>query len=111
MRILTVLASAFVVAGLLAARAEAEAWPTSAQNAKTKVCALSVSGMTCGGCATAVRMAAMKVAGVSDATVSYEEGRAIITYDPVKTNPEAIAKTIREKTGFTTAVQKDDSRR
>ncbi len=81
------------------------------QTAPTKVCTLSVSGMTCGGCATAVRMAAMRIAGVSDAKVSYEKGLAIITYDPVKTNPKAVAKTITEKTGFKTAVQKDDSRR
>lgn len=111
MRVLTVLASAFVVAGLLVARTEAGARQGSAQNAKTEVRTLSVSGMTCGGCATAVRMAAMKVAGVSDAKVSYEKGVAIIRYDPVKTNPEAIAKTITEKTGFKTAVQKHDSRR
>lgn len=61
---------------------------------------LKITGMTCGGCATAVKLAAKKVSGVTDAKVSYETGEAIVTYDPAKTNPTAIAKFIAEKTGY-----------
>lgn len=76
------------------------------QAQKTATCTLQVTGMTCGGCAVAVKMAALKVDGVKDATVSYEDKRADITYDPAKTNPEAIAKAVTEKSGFTASVQK-----
>lgn len=73
---------------------------------KTASCTLQVTGMTCGGCAAAVKMAALKVDGVKDAKVSYEEKRADITYDPSKTNPEAIAKAVTEKSGFRASVPK-----
>jgi copper chaperone CopZ len=51
-------------------------------------------------------MAAGKIAGVTDATVSYEKGVAVITYDPAKTNPAAIAKAITDKSGFKAEVPK-----
>lgn len=69
-------------------------------------CTLQVAKMTCGGCAAAVKMAAKKIDGVKDATVSYEKGTADITYDPTKTNPEVIAKAITEKSGFPARVPK-----
>lgn len=77
------------------------------QAQKTATCTLEVTGMTCGGCAAAVKMAALKVDGVKDANVSYEEKRADITYDPAKTNPEAIAKAVTEKSGFKASVSKE----
>jgi copper chaperone CopZ len=66
----------------------------------TRTCSLKVSGMTCAGCEAAVRMAARSVEGVKDAKVSYEKGRADVTYDPAKTTPDAIAKVITTKSGF-----------
>lgn len=51
-------------------------------------------------------IAAKKIDGVKDATVSFEKKTADITYDPAKTNPEAIAKTITEKTSFKASVLK-----
>ena len=51
-------------------------------------------------------IAAKKIDGVKDATVSLEKKTADITYDPAKTNPEAIAKTITEKTSFKASVLK-----
>ncbi|HXH07998.1 MAG TPA: heavy-metal-associated domain-containing protein [Vicinamibacterales bacterium] len=76
---------------------------------KIASCTLQVSGMTCGGCAAAVRSAAKKVEGVLEATVSHEKGTAEITYDPSKTTPEAIAKAITHKTGFTARVSRRGS--
>lgn len=93
-------------AGLAAAGAQAGEQPGTTHTLATKVCTLTVSGMTCGGCATAVRIAAMKIVGVSEAKVSYEKGTAVITYDPEKTTPEAIARVITEKSGFKTSVKK-----
>ena len=103
---------ALLLAGLIGTHTEAngkeERWTLSAAE---QVCTLTVAGMTCGGCATAVRLAALKIAGVSKANVSFEKGLAVVTYDPVRTNPEAIAKTITERTGFTAAVQKATAKR
>lgn len=86
--------------------------PASAQNETQKMatCILHVAKMTCGGCAAAVKMAALKVDGVKDAKVSYEDKRADITYDPSKTTPEAIARAITEKSGFPASVPKKSGR-
>jgi len=70
------------------------------RSAETKVCTLKISGMTCSGCEAAVRHAARQVDGVKDVKASYEKGAAEVTYDPAKTNPEAIAKVITERSGF-----------
>ncbi|SRR5712692_9665848 len=75
------------------------------QRTATKMCTLKVTGMTCAGCSTAVKLAARTIDGVKDATASYEKGTAEITYDPAKTNPDAIAKVVTEKSGFKAAVQ------
>jgi copper chaperone CopZ len=47
-----------------------------------------------------VRLAAETVDGVTDVTASYKDGIAEVTYDPVKTNPDAIAAVISAKTGY-----------
>lgn len=76
------------------------------ESKKNATCTLNVAGMTCGGCAAAVKMAAKKVDGVADADVSYKKGRAVVTYDPAKTTPEKIAKAITDGSGFKAEVQK-----
>jgi hypothetical protein len=40
------------------------------------------------------------VNGVKDVKASYDKANADVTYDPSKTTPQAIAKTITTKTGF-----------
>lgn len=75
------------------------------QTQKTEKCMLKITGMTCSGCAVAVKMAAKKVDGVADASVSYENGRAEVTYDPTKTTPEKIAKAITDGSGFKAELQ------
>src|SRR5215212_8665756 len=72
-----------------------------AQEVKALTCTLKVSGMTCAGCEVAVRLAARRVDGVRDVTVSYAKGKAEVTYDPAKTSPAAIAAAITKKSGFT----------
>lgn len=75
-------------------------------SSKSATCTLNVTGMGCAGCAAAVKMAAKKVDGVADAAVSYEKGRAVVTYDPAKTTPEKIAKAVADGTGYKAEVQK-----
>lgn len=100
MRLKNAIVSTVLVAGLTAVPALATARQGSTQTAATKACTLKVTGMTCGGCASAVKKAATKVQGVTDATVSYEKGEAVVTYDPARTTPDAIAKAVTEKAGF-----------
>jgi copper chaperone CopZ len=71
----------------------------------TKTCLLTIAGMTCAGCEAAVRIAARRVAGVHDVTVSYAKGSATVTYEPGRTSPEAIARAISEGTGFRATVK------
>ena len=104
----TVMLVGLFVVGMVLSTVTVPSWSAQllAQQAATKVCTLKVTGMTCAGCTTAVKLAAKKVEGVKDATASYEKGTADITYDPAKTTPDAIAKVVSEKSGFKAAVQK-----
>lgn len=61
---------------------------------------LRIDGMTCAGCAIAVKMAAGKVEGVTRVEISPEDKQALVTFDPARTTPSAIARAIHEGTGF-----------
>ena len=63
----------------------------------TALAILHIDGMTCGACATAVKQVLKKVDGVTEARVSYQEKRAVVTYDAAKVTPEKIARTVSEK--------------
>ncbi len=68
-------------------------------------------GMHCSACASKVEKEARKIGGVTAAKVSQPKGTAEIAYDPAKTTPETIAKTITRKTGFkASAAQRDDKK-
>jgi mercuric ion binding protein len=95
-------AGALAVSGDILAAHDEAAPAQQAQNApSTQVCTLKVSGMTCAGCEAAVRIAARSVDGVKDAKVSYAKGEAEVVFDPARTTPDAIARAITEKSGFT----------
>lgn len=74
----------------------------SANQRATETCTLKVSGMTCASCDVAVRIAAKTLSGVKTVKVDYPKGKAEVIYDPSKTNPQAIANVITERTGFKT---------
>lgn len=78
----------------------------SVEKPATAVCTLKITGMTCGGCEGAVKVAAKKVDGVKAVTASHKTGTAEVTYDPQKTSPEAIAKVVTDKSGFKADVEK-----
>ena len=46
----------------------------------------------------------MKAVGVTAAKVDLRKGEAAVTYDPSKTTPDQIARTITKQTGFATEV-------
>src|SRR5574341_768586 len=60
---------------------------------------LNVSGMTCGGCASEVKSALMKVDGVKECKVSWKDGKAEVGFccDPSKA--QSLVKAVN-KTGF-----------
>ena len=73
----------------------------AADTAKTT---LTITGMTCGGCAVAVKVQLKKTTGVTACEVSYEKGEAEVTYDPARTDPKKIAESV-SKTGFQATVK------
>ncbi len=70
----------------------------------TATTVLTIKGMTCGGCAAAVKLQLRKTEGVTAYEVSYEKAEAQVTYEPAKTTPEKIAASV-SKTGFTASVK------
>ncbi len=48
----------------------------------TKTVTFKIQGMTCGGCVFGVRKVLSRLPGVSKANVTYEDSRAVVTYDP-----------------------------
>ena len=65
---------------------------------------LLIQGMTCGGCAAAVKIQLKRTEGVTAYEVSLEKAEAQVTYDPAKTTPERIAESV-SKTGFKASVK------
>ncbi len=68
------------------------AMPLSTHAAATKTVTLDVPGMTCQFCPITIRKALKQVPGVSDAKASYDTKTATITFDPAKTNVDALIK-------------------
>ena len=60
------------------------------------VVTLGVEHMTCGACPITVRTALSHVAGVSASTVDMKTHTATVTFDPVRTTPEVLAKAISD---------------
>lgn len=58
-----------------------------------------VSGMTCAGCETTIKLALEKTPGVRSSEVSYDRGEAVVEYDPGRTTPEKLRDAI-SATGY-----------
>lgn len=67
---------------------------TAIPSTRTKTVILNIQGMTCGGCAFGVRKVLTRLPGVSKADVSYEESRAVVTYDPAAVTIEQMRAAI-----------------
>ncbi|HKO16649.1 MAG TPA: metal-binding (seleno)protein [Gemmatimonadaceae bacterium] len=63
--------------------------------ADTKTITVRVEGMTCGGCVIGVRKVLTRLDGVAKAEVSYEQQRAVVTYDPAKVTVEQMIAAIK----------------
>lgn len=92
--------------GPLARRFTARPAATSAApRPATMRATFKVSGMTCAGCETTIRLALEKTAGVKGAEVSYDRGEAVVEYDPTVTTPEKLRDAISE-TGYPAELKK-----
>ncbi len=60
---------------------------------------LKVNGMTCGACSKTVKSALLKVAGVKDAVVSHDEGKAVVIIEKGKAKTQELIKAV-ENAGF-----------
>lgn len=69
---------------------------------------LPVAGMTCTSCAEHINYEVNKLTGVSETNASYEEGKAVVKYDPTKTSEEEIIKAIND-TGYKVVDNKSTS--
>lgn len=56
---------------------------------------LRIEGMTCGGCAISARRVLTRLDGVRSADVSYENQRAVVTYDTSKVTIEQMIAAIK----------------
>ncbi|KAF2808403.1 heavy metal translocatin [Mytilinidion resinicola] len=69
------------------------------QGSKMSITTVSVGGMTCGACTSAVEKGFANVSGVQHFSISLLSERAVIEHDPAMITPEQIAEII-EDTGF-----------
>ena len=73
---------------------------TQTNSRHTQVVTLKVPDMFCGGCEVGVKTAAQRVDGVTDVKTDSDARTAEVSYDPSKTNPDAIASAITNTSGF-----------
>lgn len=64
-----------------------------------------ISGMTCAGCEGHVTNEIQKLKGISELNVSYENGNAVVSFDPKKSKLEDLTQAI-DKTGYKVTYQK-----
>lgn len=89
----SVILLAVAVAGLGAALVTASDQVEAQAQARVT---LHVEGMHCATCPITVRVAVSRLAGVRDVTVSLEQARAVVSYDPARVTPARIIQAIEE---------------
>ncbi|MDE3181856.1 MAG: heavy-metal-associated domain-containing protein [Bacteroidota bacterium] len=73
-----------------------------------KTVQLKITGMDCAMCTNAIHKKLSQTNGIIKDGISYENGSAIITYDPAKITVEKIIKVI-EDTGYKATVVKENN--
>ena len=72
--------------------------------AATQTVTLSVPGMTCPVCPITVKKALSRVEGVSKVDVTFENRKAVVTFDDVKTSVQQLTKAT-EDAGYPSSVK------
>ena len=70
---------------------------------------LSVTGMTCVGCAQSIKRTLDSTAGIESSQLSFPSGRLAVTFDPARIESRAIVDEIRQS-GFDAQFAGDDQR-
>ena len=83
--------SILAVAGLFLIAADAD------NNTETT---LAIEGMSCGACANRIQTALLKLDGVHEASVSFEDGQATVACDTSRVTPDQLVATV-QALGFT----------
>jgi len=83
---------------LLALGAAVSVGQTAAEgpDAQTTTSTFDIEGMTCGGCELGVKLKVEKIDGVTSVDASYDDGSAVVTYDPEQVTPKQIIAAINE---------------
>lgn len=81
------------------ANLQAQTRSPSTEKSGVATVTISISGMSCGSCATQIKSELAKSAGVKSADVSYEKGQAVVRYDSAATSADAIRGVI-ESLGY-----------
>ncbi len=101
----SIILSAFLALALFAFTAVAQ--QSEAAASSKKVATFTVKGMTCMGCVSKVKKAALSVDGVLDCDVSLKDGVAKVSYDPEKVNEKQILAAL-QKTDYTVSLGTGD---
>ncbi|HTF68596.1 MAG TPA: mercury resistance system periplasmic binding protein MerP [Edaphobacter sp.] len=81
------------------------AMPLGALAATPKTVTLDVKNMTCELCSITIKKSLEKVSGVSTIKVNFDKKTTTITYDPDKTQPDALTKATTNA-GFPSTVRR-----
>ena len=81
---------------------------SSRTNAGQKTCEISVGGMTCSSCVKNIESAVSSISGIISVSVSLDQNKANVVFDPVEILPEIVAEKIDDM-GFVAAVLIDVS--
>ena len=76
----------------------------SSKSVQTKQVSIDIKGMTCGGCVGSVNLALKAIKGVVSVKVTLKPGRAVIQFDPKKTNVNVFLAVIK-KSGYVPTLQ------
>jgi mercuric ion binding protein len=79
--------------------------PIAALAAASKTVTLDVKNMTCELCPITVKKSLEKVSGVGTVKIDFDKKTAIVTYDPDKTQPEALTQATTNA-GYPSTAQK-----
>lgn len=83
--------------------------PSTTSNIETKAVQIPVEGMVCGACVANVKRGLKSQKGVEEVEVSLEQRQARVRYESTVTNPQQLAKIIRDL-GYTPGVPSEAPR-
>jgi copper chaperone CopZ len=69
---------------------------STAESGQTEEVVLNIKGMTCGGCASKVKGALSACEGVTDAQVSYQDGKAIVHVEDGNADTHALIEAVKK---------------